>query len=491
MRVPGMPGPGTLRRRIFLSFVVFLLALSLPFAAMFALVSDLARKLSDMQSSQAEISALIGSTDEAYNDFSRFILNGDDRSRVAFDERSLAILAGLRRLDRELPGEFHYNIYDLRSMVASFREMAESIHEAWAMGTARIFIDKRLGELARLRNYIEGELTSLLTAYLEHVRSASERLRASLDLYRSVMTAALALLFVAGAIIAARMSRGLAEPIHELANSLRRFSSGDLDVPPIPVRQADEIGVLVEAFNTMTMEIRAHVLEIREKAAMEAELAEQARRALAAENALKQAEVRYLQAQLNPHFLFNALNSLLSLARIEEARRTAESAESLAALLRATLRGGSAMTSLGEEFDMLANYLRVQKLRFGRRLDFALELPPELAHIQVPAMILQPFVENAVIHGIEAKIGGGRVEVGAEKTAQEEIALTIRDDGVGFDPATVEIALDASAAGEHIGIANARRRLSLLYGEGREYVAIDSAPGKGTVLRIMLPSAAP
>jgi two-component system sensor histidine kinase YesM len=237
----------------------------------------------------------------------------------------------------------------------------------------------------------------------------------------------------------------------------------------------------------MTTEIRAHVGEIREKAAIEAELADQRLRLLQAENALKRAEIRWLQNQVNPHFIYNAFNSILSLARLEDASRTAASVESLAVLLRSALRSGRAMNNLGEEIDVVRHYLLIQKTRFGKRLEFTLELPEGLLSQRLPAMILQPFVENAVIHGIEPRDKGGCLEVEARAREDGGILLLVTDDGVGFDPACVRGGADALDDGQHIGIENSRRRMELLYGGDHEYISIVSAPGRGTRVLIEVP----
>ena len=144
------------------------------------------------------------------------------------------------------------------------------------------------------------------------------------------------------------------------------------------------------------------------------------------------------------------------------------------------------MTSLGEEFEIVSNYLKVQKLRFGRRLDYRLDFPEGLGATRVPAMILQPFVENAVIHGIEPSVDGGRIEVSAEPW-KDGVVIYLKDDGVGFDPSLVAHIKETGDEGLHIGIGNTRRRLALLYGEDRELVRIDSAPGTGTRIRIEMP----
>ena len=291
--------------------------------SLFLLVNAAYRELAVMQSRQSQISRLIAATDDAYDLFGKYIYTRNESLKLAFRSREEAISVRLARLDAELPPDFHYSLYDLARMHQTFTELADSIRADLLRGVERIFLDKRLAELNRFRGYINGEYSRLLVDYLEHVRGRSEELRAVVDRSERVTVIVMALILLGGALLAGRISRGIASPIRRLADSLERFSLGELGISPLPVTRSDEIGVVVDSFNRMTTEIRAHVGEIREKAAIEAELADQRLRLLQAENALKRAEIRWLQNQVNPHFIYNAFNSILSLARLEDATRTA------------------------------------------------------------------------------------------------------------------------------------------------------------------------
>jgi HAMP domain-containing protein len=476
-----------LRHRLFFVFSAYLVAVAVPMVSLFLLVNAAYRELAVMQSRQSQISRLMAVTDEAYDLFGKYIYTRNESLNLAFKTREEEISSAAARLDAGLPTDFHYYLYDIGRMHETFTELADSIRADLMRGVERIFLDKRLAELNRFRGYINGEYSRLLVDYLEHVRGRSEELRAGVDRSEQVTIIVMALVLIGGALLAGRISRGIAFPIRRLADSLERFSLGELGIAPLPVTRSDEVGVVVDSFNRMTTEIRAHVGEIREKAAIEAELADQRLRLLQAENALKRAEIRWLQNQVNPHFIYNAFNSILSLARLEDATRTAASVESLAVLLRSALRSGRAMDCLGEEIEVVRHYLLIQKTRFGKRLEFTLELPEGLLSQRLPAMILQPFVENAVIHGIEPREEGGSLGIEARARENGGILLLVTDDGIGFDPSCVRTDPDALDDGRHIGIENSRRRMELLYGGDREYISIESAPGRGTRVQIEVP----
>ncbi len=171
-----------------------------------------------------------------------------------------------------------------------------------------------------------------------------------------------------------------------------------------------------------------------------------------------EAQLKLLQSQLDPHMLFNTLANLRALIG-QEPDRAIQMLDQLGDFLRATLSASRAQEhSLAAEFDRLRDYLDLMHIRLGDRLRYTMDLPPQLAQIQVPTLILQSLVENAVLHGIEPKVGGGQVWISAAQQS-EQLVLTVADDGAGFAAKT---GADQSSSG--FGIAQVRERLRSRYG---------------------------
>jgi sensor histidine kinase YesM len=186
------------------------------------------------------------------------------------------------------------------------------------------------------------------------------------------------------------------------------------------------------------------------------------------------AQLRSLQAQIEPHFLFNTLANVVSLidGAPDKARRMLEQ---LIDLLRATLAASrSGRTTLGQECALVGAYLDILGIRMGERLRYAVDLPRELAGATVPPLSLQPLVENAIKHGLEPKLAGGAVSVRA-RAVDGALQVDVEDDGLGFD--------DPKGAG--VGLANLRERLRAAYGERARVAISDRAPG--TRVRLTLP----
>jgi hypothetical protein len=198
----------------------------------------------------------------------------------------------------------------------------------------------------------------------------------------------------------------------------------------------------------------------------------------AARRAAAETQLKLLESQLEPHMLFNTLANLRVLIASDPARAQAM-LDRLIAFLRATLGASrSTLHPLATEFERIADYLALMQVRMGTRLHTQLQLPPELQAAAVPPLLLQPLVENSIKHGLEPKVGGGRIEVSARRDGAM-LELAVRDSGVGLDDG-------ASAAGSSFGLQQVRERLRALYGE-RASLTLQAAAGGGTLALIRLP----
>jgi two-component system, LytTR family, sensor kinase len=202
------------------------------------------------------------------------------------------------------------------------------------------------------------------------------------------------------------------------------------------------------------------------------------------ERLLLQARMTALQNQINPHFLFNTLNSVSSLVRVapDTAR---ELILKLATILRRLLHSSDAFVPLQDEIDFIDNYLDIEVVRFGRdKLRVVKELDPGSLDVMVPSMLLQPLVENSIKHGLSSKIDGGSIYLRSQ-IANNHVTIEVEDDGVGM--ASVQLLERPTGLGEGgIGIANVAERLKVLYGDTAR-MTIDSHNGAGTLVRLRLP----
>jgi two-component system, LytTR family, sensor kinase len=202
---------------------------------------------------------------------------------------------------------------------------------------------------------------------------------------------------------------------------------------------------------------------------------------------LLEARLDALQRQINPHFLFNTLNSITSLVR-SRPELAREMIIKLANILRVLLKDREAFLPLSEELQFTDDYLDIEVVRFGDKLKVVKEIAENTLHIVVPGMLLQPLIENSIKHGLEPRISGGTVTLRSRITDQGRLMVEVEDDGVGMAPDRDEASATSGLVrpGTGIGVRNVRERMQVLYGDLAS-VEINSRPGRGTKVTMLMP----
>ena len=204
-------------------------------------------------------------------------------------------------------------------------------------------------------------------------------------------------------------------------------------------------------------------------------------------------ELEALRLQINPHFLTNTLNSIKMMAQISNAEPIRRMTAALMRVVSSSFRGGDSLGPLGEELDLLDQYLLIMRVRYGDTFDVRIGVPEELRGLHVLRMLLQPLVENSILHGLQGLDRRGEIVIDASRVADsgtELLVLDVRDNGRGAPAAVLEAAL-AEPPEHHggmtsIGLANVRRRIVLNHGSGFG-IDLESTPGSGTTVRLRLP----
>ncbi len=203
---------------------------------------------------------------------------------------------------------------------------------------------------------------------------------------------------------------------------------------------------------------------------------------------LMEAEVRALRAQISPHFIYNSLNAIASFINTDPARAR-ELVVEFADFTRYSFRRHGDFTTVAEELRCIDRYLLLERARFGERVQVSLRIAPEVLSTVIPFLSLQPLVENAVRHGLEAKEGPGHITISANDSGAFA-EVTIEDDGVGMDPEHLRSVLAGHTDGDHVGLRNVDARLRQVYGDDHGLV-IDTAPGEGTLITLRVPKSQP
>lgn len=310
--------------------------------------------------------------------------------------------------------------------------------------------------------------------------------------YLNILMIGFSVLFNIG--LAVFFAYRLTKPIVELAYAADKIAAGHFDIKPVVRKDDDEISILAAAFNKMTANIRNYIDEIKKKAEMETRLKEQQMENLKMRSLLKEAELKSLQSQINPHFLFNTLNTASQLAMMEGADHSSEFIENVAQLFRYSLRKLDEPITLGEEIDHAMKYMYIIQVRFGDRLEFHTDIDTELLDAKVPCTIIQPIVENAFIHGLSNLDVHGVISL-VVREGSGIILIEVIDNGAGMDKAGIEALLTSidpdvmSRRVTGLGVYNVVNRLKLFYnlGESGDIIEISSKIGEGTKVTLKIP----
>ncbi|VBB05716.1 signal transduction histidine kinase internal region [Lucifera butyrica] len=324
------------------------------------------------------------------------------------------------------------------------------------------------------KRYINGELQYISCSpplkngwRLVSVIPANHYQREIINLRNSIVLVAI-LITILAVFLAVLIARSISRPISKLSMAMAQFGQGNLTVH-CPVGSKDEVGQLGASFNNMVENIH-HLMQV-----------------LYDEQLLKRdAELKSLRMQINPHFLYNTLETINWMARMKGADEVGDMAKSLGDLMRATISGKD-FISLQEELKGLRSYLNIQKYRYGDKFDAVIHIPEELQGLFIPKLIVQPIVENAICHGIEPALTNCTIKVSA-RVREAVLVIEVEDDGVGMTAEAYEAIREHCDSDSHsgIGINNVKRRITTLFGE--EYgLSLQSEPGRGTKITIRLP----
>lgn len=271
-------------------------------------------------------------------------------------------------------------------------------------------------------------------------------------------------------LLACKISKQMLNPLKMLADTMQTVGQGNLEERwEYPYR--NEIGVIGTEFNRMLAQINQLMKDSLEQ-----------------QHLYHDAEIRALRMQINPHFIYNTLDSIKWMAGMNGNDEMVQVVSALSDYMRSTIYGPAAV-ALRDEIENTRNYLFIQQFRYGDQLKCHVDMADDILDYPVPRLILQPLVENAIIHGTSKKIGIGHIDLSGVKT-DNGIELCVRDDGPGMSRERAQQVLSCSneAGGrDTIGLYNVHRRLELLYGKGYG-LEISCTPGCGTIVKVRIPT---
>jgi Predicted signal transduction protein with a C-terminal ATPase domain len=268
------------------------------------------------------------------------------------------------------------------------------------------------------------------------------------------------------------VSNRIAKGFNQLITVMGKVQEGKFDIR-INSKRRDEIGKLSQAFDTMIAYINNLIRKNYEQKIRE-----------------KNAQLEALQAQIAPHFLYNALDSINWMLLDKDEKEISAVVIALGDLLRYSIGNKKEMMPVKDEIKQIENYLLIQKVRFEERFTYDIQIESDLAEMLIPKLLIQPIVENSVVHGVEKLLKDGRIEIRGYET-ERYVIFEVKDNGVGVTGDKLAVILEDSAAKSsnrtHIGLANVNQRIKLIYGENYG-IEISSIPSQGMIVKIKLPA---
>lgn len=294
---------------------------------------------------------------------------------------------------------------------------------------------------------------------------------------------------IVGLILVSILSSAITNPLRELVDAAKKVSAGDYDVEFSGSVSKDEIGVVKSAFTSMVDSIQDNIITLRSNMEREQQMKENE---LMMEAHLKDARLKYLQAQINPHFLFNTLNAGAQLAMMEGADKAYEYIQQVASFFRYNIKKDNEEVSLRDEVSLVDTYIYILNVRFSGEIGYEKDIDESLLDIRLPGMCLQPIVENAVNYGIR-DIQGGVIKLSVYREGNDA-CISIKDNGAGMTAERIDqvrrrhVVNEGSGTDSNgIGLNNVMTRIELMYGDTDMVDIISNGPGTGTEIRMYIP----
>ncbi len=300
----------------------------------------------------------------------------------------------------------------------------------------------------------------------------------------------LVLIAVCNILLILLATQSITNPLKDLAKRAYEVSDGKFDGELLEIKSRDEVGVVTGAFNQMVLSIREYINQIKERMEMESAMKE---KELLMDASLKEAQLKYLQAQINPHFLFNTLNAGAQLAMLEGADRTNTYIQKMADFFRYNIKKDNEMVTIADELQLIDNYIYILNVRFSGDIHYEKHIDESLLNVQIPSMVLQPLVENAVNHGIRNIDWEGLIILSLYREASRT-CISIKDNGIGISKEKINKILadeidynNQSKDSNGIGMSNVISRLDLHYNADNVFMIKSEGLNKGTEIIISIP----
>ena len=466
---------------------VLLFAMNMLF---YVRINNSMQKMDNVYASNAELTELSQVFEKVQDNMYKYLKVKNSQTLLDYYQNEAKYRNELEKLNED-------NINDpVKLLERNIRKMSETYLDCTAETVAAKRgrnveqYKRKYDDATKLYRYIQSSIDELNNLMFQENSSTYAVLRAVMR-YLEISNSVIMIIIVAGGmLLLIQATRNMFFPLSNMAETAQLVGQGNFHVKMHDTDAQDELGTVTRAFNTMVENLDLYMA--RTKASMEKEQ-QMMERELLMENHLKEAQLKYLQSQINPHFLFNSLNAGAQLAMMEDAEQTGIFVEKMADFFRYNVKKGQEDATLGEELEAVDNYIYILNVRFAGDIHFSKEVDESLENVRMPSMILQPVVENAVNHGIRDIEWEGKIHLTVTGDA-DYIRISVKDNGKGMTQEQIEGVLSGNRERRNeegdstgIGMNNVISRLELYYEESGLMEINSEGEGKGTEAVIYIP----
>mgnify|MGYP000077425446 CR=1 FL=1 len=450
----------------------------------YARINNSMQEMDDVYASNAQITELGQVFDDVQDSMYQYLKVKNSQALMDYYQNEAKYRQELEKLNER-------NIDDsVKLLEKKIRKMSESYLSCTA-GTVAAKRGRNVekykqeyDESLELYSYIQSSMDELNKQLFKENSQTYAALRAVMRYLEISNMMIMLLVVICGMFLLIMATREMFLPLTNMAETAQLVGQGNFNVKMPPADSRDELGTVTRAFNTMVDNLGLYIA--RTKASMEKEQ-QMIERELLMETHLKEAQLKYLQSQINPHFLYNTLDIIVWMIENEKQADAVKVVTALARFFRISLSRGKSIIPVRDELEHVRNYLMIQHMRFKNRFTYEIEADEDVMELASVKLILQPLVENAVYHGMEFMDGDGEIRIRVYRDG-EDLYMKVSDNGLGMTKEQVKGMFTdkphvKSGSGSGIGVRNVNERIRLYFGQ--EYgLSIESELDEGTVVTI-------
>lgn len=471
--------------------IIIILPIATSNVISFIMINRISENYNIMMNRMRITNEIKNNLNESFSHFNKYISANIKESQQFYEFYYDKAVEDVMVLQKDSDLRSKYILRDLLNSLNSYKEAAEFTIEIYNNHSG---IDMYYDEYVwtkEIVSYCNAFISLLSESYFGYNINIYNQLKQKQAYINRVLAIYMITALAASTIYTMLFIGDMTRKLKELVKASEKVVKGDFIYNEGERANIYELDILSEAFSKMINHISKYIESLKEKAELEKKLQNEKMKLLSYEKDLKASQLRILQAQINPHFLFNTLNCISQTAINENAYKTESLIRAVAGILRYSLSMMDRDATLEEELNIVKQYMYIQMKRYEDRFKFNLKVNADLKKIIVPAMTLQPFVENAFIHGIEPKEEGGSINIEINEQ-QERCIILIEDTGCGMDEDALQKIISNSQNQQSVGhttglgIKSVVQRLKLMYNED-DIFTIESKKGFGTKVYLKIP----